>query len=209
MDDPIIETIKTYDSMADEYRQRYANYDDQFVMKPFLDLFIDSTGVKNPKILDIGTGAGFDAKYLSDHGCDVTGVDLSVELMNLAKIFSPKTTFIKTDIRNLPFENNMFDGVWSAATIIHLPKRDVPNLLSKINSILKVSGVLFITLKQGSGERFVINSGNGNLEGAKRFFSFYSKNEFEQLLNNAGFNIEKYSEDQNRNNTFMQFLCRK
>lgn len=209
MNDPVEETIKTYDSMADEYKKRYQDYGDQNTMKPLLDLFIESLTAKNPDVLDVGTGAGFDAKYLSEHGCNVTGIDLSEGLMKVAKEIAPKVNFIKADMRNLSFNNDYFDGIWASASILHIPKQEIQNVLYKLNRILKKDGVILISIKQGVGEEFIINKGKDNLEGAKRFFSFYSKDEFESLLNITNFKIIKYREDQNRNNVFMNFLCRK
>ena len=60
--------------------------------KQMMDVFV-TMGVNPPvSVMDLGCGAGKNAKYLSERGFNVVGVDFSVEALKLArtlKVTSP------------------------------------------------------------------------------------------------------------------------
>ncbi len=68
---------------------------------------------KSLKIIDVGCGTGRHAIELAKRGYNVTGIDLSENLLHKArekaKAAGVKVTFLHQDARNLPF-NNQFDG---------------------------------------------------------------------------------------------------
>lgn len=69
-------------------------------------------------ILDIGIGTGRLSKPLQDFGIDVTGVDLSVKMLEKAKEKGIRRLVIG-DATNLPFHNKSFD-VSIAVHVFHL-----------------------------------------------------------------------------------------
>ncbi|MBI2598308.1 MAG: class I SAM-dependent methyltransferase, partial [Candidatus Diapherotrites archaeon] len=64
------------------------------------------------KILDIGCGPGRDAKYFSEQGLDVTGIDLTSNFVKMASKNVPNATFKHMDMRSLDFPEDTFDGIW-------------------------------------------------------------------------------------------------
>jgi ubiquinone/menaquinone biosynthesis C-methylase UbiE len=208
VNDPVLETINTYDSVAFAYKERYQKHGDQNQMKPFLDKFIALLGT-GTKVLDIGGGAGFDAKYLVDKGIQVTSIDLSDKMLEVAKQVAPGVEFIKMDMRKMTFADATFDGVWASASLLHIPKTEIEGVIDKISSILKTGGVTYLGFKQGEGEKFVVNEGKDNLAGARRFFSFYSPDEMRQIITRHNFEIVEFISDSNRENVWMNFMCKK
>ncbi|PIN90886.1 hypothetical protein COU60_00900 [Candidatus Pacearchaeota archaeon CG10_big_fil_rev_8_21_14_0_10_34_76] len=96
---------------------------------------------KGAKILDLGSGAGQVANFLSTKGYVVTGVDISplfVREANKAK----KAKFRVMDVTHLDFPKNSFDVVISAETIEHVlePRK----MLFEINKVLRPRGLLFL-----------------------------------------------------------------
>ena len=172
----------------------------------FMDRFFDlmTTG---KIILDVGSGPGFDSKKMSERGGQVTGIDMADKLLEIATEIAPKVDFIKMDMRKISFPNSTFDGVWGADSILHIPKSESELVFSNIFRILKVGGIFFLGLKKGKGEEYKTNTGTGNLDGAKRYFAYYSKKEVDKLLSRIGFKILEYSEDTNRGNTWMNYFA--
>ena len=89
---------------------------------------------KGETVIDLGSGAGFDAFIISpivESNGKVIGVDLSDEMLDLAKENAKKgnysnVDFIKGDIEKLPLDNNIAEHVISNCVInLSLNKEDV------------------------------------------------------------------------------------
>uniref|UniRef100_A0A7J3TFU4 Methyltransferase domain-containing protein n=2 Tax=cellular organisms TaxID=131567 RepID=A0A7J3TFU4_9EURY len=72
-------------------------------------------GEHRKKILDVGTGTGFLAFLLARLGYEVTGVDISNGMLDIARKKAQKlglnVQFVYGDAENLPFDEQTFDGV--------------------------------------------------------------------------------------------------
>lgn len=68
---------------------------------------------QNIKVLDIGTGPGFFAILMASIGLDVTAIDYTEEMLNMAKInagkYKDSIKFKRMDAHNLAFKDNQFD----------------------------------------------------------------------------------------------------
>ena len=89
-------------------------------------------------------------------------------------------------MRKLEFEDNSFDGIWSCASLIHIPKQEVESVLLNFKRVLKPESILFIGVKEGSGE-----SVNEGMYDAPRLFVYYEKGEIDRMLEKNGFEIVK------------------
>jgi demethylmenaquinone methyltransferase/2-methoxy-6-polyprenyl-1,4-benzoquinol methylase len=66
---------------------------------------------KNLKILDLATGTGDQARALLETGASIVGIDLSAEMLEIAKKkMGDKVQFLKADAENPPFAENHFDA---------------------------------------------------------------------------------------------------
>lgn len=45
-----------------------------------------------------------------------------------------------------------FDGIWAAASLIHVPKSELKDVMSRIGRALKPKGIFFVNFKHGEGE---------------------------------------------------------
>ena len=101
-------------------------------------------------ILDFGCGSGRDAKAFLDQGYQVDAVDGSPELCCTA------SELIGKPVKQMLFDDlsvsNQYDGIWACASILHLPRRDLVDVLPKISNALKTDGVLYASFKYGSYE---------------------------------------------------------
>ena len=85
------------------------------------EIFTEALGKEKLNILDVGTGPGIVAFLLSELGHDVTGVDLSKEMLrnaseNAAR-FNIPVEFRHGDAENMPFEDESFDAVINRAVL--------------------------------------------------------------------------------------------
>jgi ubiquinone/menaquinone biosynthesis C-methylase UbiE len=148
-------------------------------------------------VLDAGCGAGRDADILSKQGLEVTGVDLSGGLLEVARKTFPEITFVQGNLLDLPFDDASFDGVWSNTSLLHLETaEDVKRALGEIYRVLKKPGLLHVVVKAqtGANKTAVVSD---KLSGHDRFFQYFTVDELSQLLTAAGFNIthiKEYSE---------------
>ena len=146
----VAKTIKTYEELAEDY---YKTHFDINEIKNIADFFIQN--LKGQKILNIGCGPGRDAKYFSEHSLEVTGIDLTSNFVKMASQNVPNAKFIQMDMRNLDFPENTFDGIWACASFLHVPKEDAKNTLLGFRKILKPTGLIYLSVKQGNEEKFV------------------------------------------------------
>jgi SAM-dependent methyltransferase len=97
-------------------------------------------------VLDVACGRGRHAKYLADKGFYVTGIDLSVESINIAKkLENGHLSFFQHDMR-LPFRVNYFDIVVNFFTSFGYfdTQRDNDNALRTLRNALKRGGKLVL-----------------------------------------------------------------
>ncbi len=143
---------------------------------------------KDGKVLDLGCASGYQSKILSDLGLDVTGLDLSRAMISAAANRIPEAEFVVGDMTNMKFKANTFDGVYSRASILHIPKKLVPKVFKSISKILKGNGIFYLAIKEGEFEGQVEDERHGMK--VNRFFSFFKEKEIEKLVESAGFKIE-------------------
>lgn len=181
-DDHIQKTIAVYNAMAQEYAKKLADYAPRPEQEKFVSLLS-----KNAKVLDAGCGPGRDCEYFTKHGLNVVGVDLSEKLLKIARHRIPNVMFEKQDLRHLQFSTNSFEGIWACASLLHLRREEIPEVLKSFYNLLKLGGVLFIQVKEGSGETDIAEALSSNMT---RHFTYFSLSELKKLLENAGFNVE-------------------
>ena len=99
---------------------------------------------KEERVLDVACGTGDMCLLLAKQGCLVTGVDLSEEMLALAKVKSEKVK-VKLKVANaeqLPFEDSSFDAVTCAFGVrnfVHLEQG-----LNEMLRVLKPGGTMVI-----------------------------------------------------------------
>ncbi len=94
------------------------------------------------KVLDVACGTGDMAMELLRQGCSVTGVDLSKEMMAIAKRKAPQAEYRLADVERLPFGDASFDAVTCAFGVrnfVHLEQG-----LSEMLRVLKPGGRMVI-----------------------------------------------------------------
>ena len=104
-------------------------------------------------MLEIGFGRGSSlveiSKAVGENG-KVYGIDLTPEMIKLSKKILTKNRMLNRvelregDARQLPYQNNVFDGVYIASTLELFDTPDIPLVLKEIKRVLKPSGKLCV-----------------------------------------------------------------
>ena len=90
-------TVSTYNKIARRYAE--LNFDDTSNLL-YVDKFLSYLS-KNAKILDTGCGAGNLVKYILIKGYECEGIDLSEEMIKIAKDKVPEGKFTLMNMQSL------------------------------------------------------------------------------------------------------------
>lgn len=101
------------------------------------------------QVLDVCSGVGGAARYLaSQHGCRVTGIDLSIDRVRAASDLtaavelSEKVTFVCGTAVSLPFGDETFDCCICQDSLLHISKKRA--VYAEMRRVLKTSGHLYV-----------------------------------------------------------------
>ena len=133
------------------------------------DIFLEYIPVGG-RILDFGCGSGRDTKYFTSKGYDVDAIDGSEELCKIA------SEYTGIQVKQMLFEElnevELYDGVWACASILHVEKKQLPEILKKIATATKKGGIVYTSFKYGDFEG--IRNG--------RFFTYLTEESFKELF---------------------------
>lgn len=134
------------------------------------------------KILDIGAGSGSNYELLTNFGA-VTGIEPSPIAVKLA-IHKGITDLVVASAEQIPFENDTFNLVTLMDVLEHLP--DENKALSEAYRVLSKEGRIFVTVP-------ALKILWTNHDAINNHYRRYSKREITEILEAAGFQIEKIS----------------
>jgi SAM-dependent methyltransferase len=139
---------------------------------------------KQAVLLDLGCGAGQDARFLATLGHGVIGLDRTMPLLAFAKRRTPFVPFMLADMRALPIRAGSLDGIWAAASLMHVPKPIARQVLADLRDCVKPNGLLAATVTHGWRSR--IKQG-GWMSG--RYFARWKKDELAGALRRSGWQV--------------------
>jgi cyclopropane fatty-acyl-phospholipid synthase-like methyltransferase len=121
-------------------------------------------------ILDAGCGSGRDVKYFLEQGYRVTAFDGSKEMVSSA------SNLTGLQVQHQQFDEvycqQVFDGIWACASVLHVTKKEMAEVVNKLRHALKDQGVLYLSYKYGDSEEVRKD----------RHFSNYTEESFTSLL---------------------------
>lgn len=178
-----------YDPIVEEYAEKFFN---ELEHKPFdrklLDRFAARVRSLGP-VCDLGCGPGQIARYLRESGVDAFGVDLSPEMVALARRLNPDLRFEQGDmraLRALRAGNGAWGGIAAFYSIIHIPRQEVVGVLRELWRVLGPGGSLLLAFHIGDE---VLHLDEWWGKPVSLDFTFFSLEEMEGYLRQAGFDI--------------------
>ncbi|MBD3339682.1 MAG: methyltransferase domain-containing protein [Candidatus Lokiarchaeota archaeon] len=179
-------TIDAYNYIAKEYFVKTKNFDPSSEVRDDINYFLSK--LKGQFILDAGAGACRDSKYMLEQGFEVEAIDLSEKLLNASSHFCPNSIKRVMDILNLGYIDNIFDGIWCSAVLLHLDRNKLQLALSEFYRVLKKGGILHFSVKEGIGhKRLFIN----DKKQYYRDFYFYNSDLLSKFVEENNFKILK------------------
>lgn len=160
-------TIDYYDENAEQFFQETVGIDMNSLYESFLSLL-----PKRATILDAGCGSGRDSLYFKKEGYQITAFDGSLELTRLASK-ALKHPVLHLTFQQIEFEKE-FDGVWACASLLHIPRNEMSDVLSRLSNSLKQEGIFYASFKYGNKE----------YEQSRRYFNCYDAESFSIELKN-------------------------
>lgn len=134
-----------FNAVAKDYDQWYTTPMGRFVdaveTACAFELFTPEQG---QRILDVGCGTGNFSVKLAEKGAVVTGIDLSEEMLAIARDKSGELpiTYKHMDLYQLDFQDNSFDAIFSMAAFEFV--KEPERALSELFRVLKPGGKLLI-----------------------------------------------------------------
>jgi len=181
----------SYDLVAEEYTQHISGeLEHKPLDRELLDRFasrVDKTG----SVCEIGCGPGHVARYLHEHGVKVSGCDLSLKMVEQARLINPGLEFQAGDMMSLEMPDHAMAGIVAFYSIIHIPRAKVVQALRELGRVLRPGGLLFLAFHLGEG---MLHRDEWWGKNVCVDFSFFRSDEMSGYLHEAGFEVEEIIE---------------
>lgn len=101
-------------------------------------------------VLDLGCGGGQDSQHLIEAGLEVTPCDGSQELAHAAEQRIGRKVEVVT-FQRIEWDQR-FDAIWAEASLLHVPRAELPDVLVRVLRSLRPGGLLQASFKAGQQE---------------------------------------------------------
>ena len=184
MNDYVTRTLNAYNAHPEKYEAATAS----MTPYPEIDDFMALLPSKDLPVLDAGCGFGRDTAKFAEQGFKAIGIDMSDGLLKRAKELYPDIEFHKMDVRKLDFDDSNISGIWCHATLLHLRNNDMQKALNEFKRVLILGGVVFISLKEGTGEEEFVEKFSSD---SARYFKYQTIETTTKLIEASGLSIVK------------------
>lgn len=180
------------------------------IEQPWLSEVVPFHEMKGKRVLEVGSGPGFDAYKISLAGAEYTGIDITPENIVRAKAhlahFNIAVDVRVGDAEAMEFPDATFDEVYSNGVLHHVP--DMEQAFREVRRVLKPGGrfhvILYnrrsivygwIVLKWLLARDGTLAEARSRVEhhgtGAAPLVNVYSRRELTQILEATGFEVER------------------
>ena len=188
MDAKTGELRAAHDVLAEFYADRLAGALDRMpAERAVLGLFCDLTLAAGlgTAVGDIGCGTGRLAPWLAASGLSPRGIDLSPEMIRVARRDQPGFGFGVADLRALPFGDASLAGVVCWYSLMYRAPLDRPTAFGELARVVKPGGYLVTAFKAGDSQ--VRRGGRSTGLGVGFDVYWLSPGEMEHRAADAGF----------------------
>ena len=146
---------------------------------------LEAATIRRPRVLEIGCGDGRDAKEIIKHVSWYKGVDVSEELVKLARDYVPEADFEVADAVTYHYPKDI-DVVLAFASFLHLDRDECAAVFKKLHKALNKDGVIYLSLKWAEAYKMETNTDRFG----ERQYYFYNEQVIKEIVGDL-FTIEK------------------
>lgn len=188
MDAKTEELRAAHDVLAEFYADRLAGvldrlHADRAVLGLFCELILAAD--LGASVADVGCGTGRLEPYLAAKGLSPRGIDLSPEMIRVARRDHPGFRFDVADLRELPFGDAALAGLVCWYSLMYLAPPHRPAAFGELARVVKPGGYLVTAFKAGDSQ--VRRAGRSTGLGVEFDVYWLSPDEMERRLTEAGF----------------------
>jgi SAM-dependent methyltransferase len=180
------------------WQRAAARYDEAFgsLTRQAIDPLLDAAQVRSGAgVLDAASGPGYVAAAAAQRGAQVTALDFSVAMLEMARSQNPGIEFREGDAEALPFADGSFDAVVMNFGMLHLaqPERAVSEALRVLRPGGRYAFTVWAKPEEAVGFGIILDAvrkhGNPDvpLPPGPAFFRFSDASECDRILKVAGF----------------------
>lgn len=139
------------------------------------------------RVLDVGCGTGVPtAGMMVESGLDVVGIDVSAEMLRIARFNVPSARFVAMDLQEIDSSLGDFDAAVAFFSLIMLRRADIPAAVHRIRSIVRPGGYFAVGMVEADLDYVPIS-----FLGAEVHATGYPRAELEALLVSDGLEIRE------------------
>ncbi|TLS44564.1 class I SAM-dependent methyltransferase [Streptomyces montanus] len=144
-------TRASYDAIAADYADRYRDELagkalDQALINAFAELVRDAGA---GPVADMGCGLGDVAAYLHGLNLPVFGIDLSPNMVALARQTYPELRFHVGSMTSIDLPDGVLGGITALYSTIHVPDEQLPDVFAELHRVLTPGGHVLLAFQAG------------------------------------------------------------
>ena len=137
------------------------------------------------RVLDVGCGTGVPtASMLAEAGMELTGIDVSAEMLRLARSNVPTARFLSMDVLELDPTIGEFDAAVAFFSLLMLRREQIPAALRRIRDTVRPGGYLVIGMVEADVDYVAVP-----FLGQELSVSGYPQAELNRVLTATGLDI--------------------
>lgn len=175
------QAVEVFDKNAGLYQLKFMQVT---AYETALNKFLEQINT-NASILDIACGPGNISRYLLNKKpyLQITGIDLSPAMLELAKVNCPGASFQLMDSRQIGELQQKFDGIVSGFCLPYLDKAEGTTMIKDSARLLLPGGYFYLSTMLGEYRLSEFKTGS---TGDRVFTHYYSEDDIEDMLQQAG-----------------------
>ena len=179
--------IDCYNKTAKNYAEKFIDelnhkHLDRILLKCFVD-----ENINKGKLIDLGCGPGQTTKFIADQELtEIIGIDISEEMINVARSVNPHLHFETGDILKLEYPDKTFGSAVAFYSIVHFDHEEISRMFKEVKRVLKEDGQFLFSFHVGED---IVHLDDFLEQKVNIDFYFFDTEKIIDLVTGTGFEI--------------------